>query len=101
MDKNQEYFKANKATWNDKVKVHAKSDMYNMKAFKAGKSSLMSYETEALGDVTGKSLLHLQCHFGQDTLSWSRLGADCVGVDLSDGGITLAQELNEELQLNA
>jgi len=101
MDKNQEYFKANKATWNDKVKVHAKSDMYNMKAFKAGKSSLMSYETKALGDVTGKSLLHLQCHFGQDTLSWSRLGADCVGVDLSDGGIALAQELNVELNLNA
>ncbi|WP_452228583.1 class I SAM-dependent methyltransferase [Lacinutrix sp. MEBiC02404] len=101
MDKNQDYFKANKVTWNDKVKVHSKSDMYNMQAFKDGKSSLMSYETKALGDVSSKSLLHLQCHFGQDTLSWSRLGATCVGVDLSDGGIALAQELNKELQLDA
>jgi SAM-dependent methyltransferase len=101
MDKNQDYFKANKVTWNDKVKVHSKSDMYNMQAFKDGKSSLMSYETEALGAVSGKSLLHLQCHFGQDTLSWSRLGAICVGVDLSDDGIALAQELNDELMLNA
>ena len=101
MDSNKEYFSANKATWNDKVKVHAKSDMYNMQAFKDGKSSLMKYETEALGDVSGKSLLHLQCHFGQDTLSWSRLGASSVGVDLSDAGITLARELNEELKLDA
>ena len=59
----------------------------------------MPYELEALGDVKGKSLLHLQCHFGQDTLSWTRMGAKCVGVDISDAGIALAQELNEELEL--
>ena len=96
-----EQFLTNKATWNTKVSVHARSDMYNMKAFKAGKSSLMSYEIEALGDVKDKSLLHLQCHFGQDTLSWSRAGAKCVGVDLSDEGIKLAQQLNEELKQDA
>jgi len=101
MNTKPDYFGANKATWNDKVKVHAKSDMYNMQAFKEGKSSLMPYEVKALGDVEGKSLLHLQCHFGQDTLSWSRHGATCVGVDLSDEGIKLAQSLNEELKLDA
>lgn len=101
MNTNDKYFKTNKATWNDKVKVHAKSDMYNLQAFKNGKSSLMPYELDALGDVKGKSLLHLQCHFGQDTLSWSRMGAKCVGVDLSDEGIKLAQGLNEALGLNA
>ncbi|WP_055435666.1 class I SAM-dependent methyltransferase [Lacinutrix algicola] len=101
MSNNSEYFSANKATWNDKVKVHAKSDMYAIEAFKKGKTSLMRYELEALGDVNGKSLLHLQCHFGQDTLSWSRLGAKCVGVDLSDEGIKLAQQLNDELHLEA
>ena len=99
MSDNSKYFATNKATWNDKVKVHAQSDMYNMQAFKDGKTSLMSYEIDALGDVNGKSLLHLQCHFGQDTLSWSRAGAECVGVDLSDDGIALAKSLNEELQL--
>ncbi|MFD2725483.1 class I SAM-dependent methyltransferase [Hyunsoonleella rubra] len=101
MDKNQSFFETNKSTWNDKVKVHAKSEMYDMEAFKKGKSSLMPYELEALGDVSGKSLLHLQCHFGQDTLSWSRMGAKCTGVDLSDDGIKLAKELNEELKLDS
>lgn len=101
MSNNSEYFSANKATWNDKVKVHAESDMYAMEAFKKGKTSLMRYELDALGDVSGKSLLHLQCHFGQDTLSWSRLGAKCVGVDLSDEGVKLAQQLNDELNLEA
>ena len=101
MKTNDKYFETNRVTWNSKVKVHAKSDMYNLEAFKKGKSSLMAYETDALGDVNKKSLLHLQCHFGQDTLSWSRMGAKCVGVDLSDEGIKLAQELNDELQLGA
>lgn len=101
MSDNKKYFEVNKATWNEKVKVHSKSEMYDLEAFKKGKSSLMRYELKALGDVKGKSLLHLQCHFGQDTLSWSRLGAKCVGVDLSDEGVKLAQQLNEELNLDA
>ncbi|MFK7833107.1 MAG: class I SAM-dependent methyltransferase [Winogradskyella sp.] len=95
------YFDVNKATWNKKVAIHAQSDMYNMNAFKKGKTSLMPYELKALDNVKDKSLLHLQCHFGQDTLSWSRKGATCVGVDLSDEGITLARQLNEELNLDA
>lgn len=101
MKKENDYFKVNKATWNEKVKIHSESAMYDLKSFKEGKSSLMSYELEGLGDVDGKSLLHLQCHFGQDTLSLSRMGAKCVGVDLSDEGIKLAQKLNEELNLDA
>jgi len=101
MTTHKKYFEVNKDTWNEKVKVHAKSAMYDLEAFKKGKSSLMRYELNALRDIKEKSLLHLQCHFGQDTLSWSRLGAKCVGVDLSDEGITLAKQLNEELKLDA
>lgn len=101
MKTNTNYFETNKATWNTKVKVHAESEMYDLQAFKNGKSSLMSYELEALPNVKGKELLHLQCHFGQDTLSWSRMGAKCTGVDISDQGIKLAQNLNEELKLDA
>lgn len=97
----EDHFEANRKTWNEKVKIHSKSDMYDLDLFKKGKSSLMAYELKALGDVNGKSLLHLQCHFGQDTLSWSRLGAQCVGVDLSDEGINLATSLNDELKLDA
>ncbi|MFY0712837.1 methyltransferase domain-containing protein [Seonamhaeicola sp. NFXS20] len=101
MSNTEHYFKTNKATWNEKVKVHAKSDMYDLEAFKKGKTSLMPYELHALGNVKNKSLLHLQCHFGQDTLSWSRMGAKCTGVDLSDEGIKLAKSLNTELNLDA
>jgi SAM-dependent methyltransferase len=99
-DLNQ-FFSTNKATWNNKVDIHAASDLYNMESFRQGETSLMPYELSALGDVKGKSLLHLQCHFGQDTMSWSRLGAQCTGVDLSDTGIALARKLNEELHLDA
>lgn len=98
---NQKYFETNKATWNEKVKVHAESEMYDLEAFKEGETSLMTYELDALGDVKDKSLLHLQCHFGQDTLSWSRLGAKCTGVDLSDEGVKMARQLNDELKLDA
>ncbi len=100
MSDNEKYFEINKETWNEKVKVHSKSKMYDLEAFKNGKSSLMPYEVKALGDVRNKSLLHLQCHFGQDTLSWSRMGANCTGVDLSDEGISLAKQLAVDLKLD-
>jgi SAM-dependent methyltransferase len=94
-------FETNKASWEQKVAIHADSDFYFLEAFKKGKSSLNKFELEALGDVTGKSLLHLQCHFGQDTLSWSRMGAKCTGVDISEKGVKLARSLNKELNRDA
>ncbi len=97
----QKYFEINKSTWDKKVEVHASSDFYDLESFKKGGSSLKKYELEALGDVSKKSLLHLQCHFGQDTLSWSRKGAKCTGVDLSEKGVELAKQLNSELKLDA
>jgi SAM-dependent methyltransferase len=94
-------FNTNRETWNNKVGVHANSDFYDLAGFKKGASSLNSFELHALGDVNGKSLLHLQCHFGQDTLSWQRMGARCTGVDISNEAIKLAKKLNKELQLEA
>ena len=85
-------FETNREPWNKKVAVHAASDFYDLQAFKQGANSLKSYELAALGDVAGKSLLHLQCHFGQDTLSWSRMGASCTGVDISEEAIKLAEK---------
>ena len=94
-------FDTNRETWNKKVAIHAASDFYDLDSFKKGASSLNRFELVALGDVKGKSLLHLQCHFGQDTLSWQRLGAKCVGVDISDEAVKLAESLNKELGLDA
>lgn len=73
--------------WNDLVDINAKSKSYDLEGFRSGKTSLLSIELDEMGDVKGKSLLHLQCHFGMDTLSWARLGADVTGVDFSDKAI--------------
>ena len=75
--------------------------MYNVEGFKAGRITLNDIEIDEIGPVAGKSLLHLQCHFGMDTMSWTRLGAEATGVDLSDASIDLANELNNELGLGA
>ena len=74
----------NRRNWNQRVPVHAASTFYDLAGFKAGRISLNEIERREVGPVAGKSLLHLQCHFGMDTMSWSRLGARATGVDFSD-----------------
>ncbi|NHK32433.1 MAG: class I SAM-dependent methyltransferase [Asgard group archaeon] len=98
---NDKYYEANLKRWNELVAVHAKSDEYDLEGFLAGKSSLKSIEIEEIGDVKGKSLLHLQCHFGLDSLSWARMGAKVTGVDFAPEAVKLARELNEQLNLDA
>lgn len=100
VDYNKE-FETNRKTWNTKVAIHAESEFYEMQNFKKGKTSLKKYEIDALGDISDKKLLHLQCHFGQDTLSLARMGAKCTGVDISEEAIKLATQLNTELNLDA
>lgn len=95
------YFSANKELWNNKTDVHIKSAFYNVDEFKAGNTSLNPIELQELGDVTGKKLLHLQCHFGMDTISWARLGAVTTGLDFSDKAITAAKEMASELGVNS
>ena len=97
----EDYIKINKQSWNNKTAVHIDSDFYDNDNFIKGKSTLNSIELDLLGDVNGKKILHLQCHFGQDSLSLARLGAKVTGVDLSDRAIAKAQELNIQLQLDA
>jgi SAM-dependent methyltransferase len=101
MSKDHEYLSLNKKSWDSRVDAHVESSFYDMPSFLQGQSSLKEIETELLGDVAGKSILHLQCHFGQDTLSLQRMGAQCVGVDLSGKAISKARELNERLDLEA
>ncbi len=101
MSQQNKYFEANKALWNAKTPLHLQSDFYELDAFKKGKNVLREIELEGMGDVKGKSILHLQCHFGQDTLCWSRMGASCTGVDFSDKAIETARSLNDELGLDA
>ncbi len=97
-----DYMKVNLDRWNELVDIHAKSEFYNIAGFKAGTRPLHGLELEELAaDVPGKSLLHLQCHFGMDTLSWAHLGAKVTGVDFSDKAIAQAQALSKELGIDA
>ena len=97
----ENYFDANKQSWNARTSIHHKSKFYDLEGFYQGKNHLNSIELKALGDVAGKSMLHLQCHFGLDSLSWSRLGANVTGVDFSENAIELAREINDKVNLNA
>lgn len=92
---------ANRRRWNELAPIHAGSAFYDVAGFKAGRSTLLAIERDELGDVCGKSLLHLQCHFGLDTLSWARLGAQVAGVDFSETAIAQARALAAEVGLAA
>jgi SAM-dependent methyltransferase len=96
-----DYLEANQRRWDQLTVEHESSAFYDLAGFRAGKDRLRSIELSELGDVAGKSLLHLQCHFGLDTLAWARRGALVTGVDFSQRAISLAQSLSEELNIPA
>lgn len=96
-----DYLEKNRDAWNQRTPVHINSSFYDIPSFINGKSSLKQPELELLGDISGKSVLHLQCHFGQDTLSLARMGAQVTGIDLSDHAIEEARKLNTSLGLDA
>jgi 2-polyprenyl-3-methyl-5-hydroxy-6-metoxy-1,4-benzoquinol methylase len=96
-----DYINLNRQSWNLRTEIHIDSPFYDMEGFMKGKSSLKEIELSLLGDISNKSILHLQCHFGQDSLSMARLGARVTGVDLSDKAIEVAKDLSQQLGLNA
>jgi SAM-dependent methyltransferase len=101
MNEQPDYINLNRTDWNRRTDVHWESDFYDNKAFIEGADSLKEIEKTLLGDIRGKRILHLQCHFGQDTLSLARLGAIVTGVDLSDRAIDRARELAKTTKLEA
>lgn len=96
-----EAMSANRDLWNQWAKLHVDSKLYDVPSWKAGRSSLDRIERATIGEVTGKRLLHLMCHFGLDTLSWARLGAHVTGVDFSSEALRTARELASEAGLEA
>lgn len=100
---NKKYFEANKELWDEFAKLHyeTESEGYSVKSFLEGQTTLKSYELKEMGNVKGKSLLHLQCHFGLDTLSWAREGAVVTGIDISSEGVRLAKLLAKQAKLEA
>ena len=101
MKDQHDYIDKNRMAWNTRTDHHIVAPFYDMEGFLQGKTSLKEIEMKLLGDVSGKSILHLQCHFGQDTISLGRMGAIVTGVDLSDNAIQKAQALSEQTGIDA
>ncbi|MHC5002053.1 MAG: class I SAM-dependent methyltransferase [Planctomycetota bacterium] len=96
-----DWFETNRRMWDERVPIHVGSRFYDVEGFRAGGVVLRDFEIEEVGDVAGRDLVHLQCHFGLDTLSWARLGARVTGLDFSEPAITAARALAGELGLDA
>jgi SAM-dependent methyltransferase len=89
----------NRLQWDEVAPVHLKS--YKIDNLLQGGHLLDEIQTSEVGDVRGKSMLHLQCHIGTDSLSWARLGASVTGVDFSERSIEIAEKLKSDLSLDA
>jgi SAM-dependent methyltransferase len=96
-----EWAAINRALWDERVPIHVDSAFYDVEGFLAGGSTLRRFELEEVGDVEGVALVHLQCHFGLDTLSWARRGARVTGLDFSAPAIVAARELAADANLEA
>ncbi|VAX08444.1 FIG01058185: hypothetical protein [hydrothermal vent metagenome] len=96
-----EYVKANIEAWNKRTNIHICSSFYDVEGFEAGNTSLCEIELAELQNVENKHFLHLQCHFGLDTLSWARKGAIVTGVDFSPKSIQQAIKLSRKLDVKA
>lgn len=95
-----DWHEINRARWDERVPIHAAADFYGLDAFLAGRDALRDFELAEVGDVTGRTLLHLQCHIGLDTLSWARHGAArVVGLDFSEPAVGTARGLARSLEL--
>jgi len=101
IENTQPYLHVNKQLWNERVPIHVASSFYNVEVFKKGKNSLNSIECHLLGNIDKQQWLHLQCHFGMDTLSLARMGAAVTGLDFSDQAIDTARALSQEINTQA
>lgn len=92
---------ANRAMWDERVPIHVASPFYDVDGFRAGADALRPFEVEEMGDVAGRTLVHLQCHFGLDTLSWARHGATVTGLDFSEPAVAAAGALAADIGVDA
>ena len=96
-----DWLNVNRISWNQRTKLHINSDFYDVERFKKGKDSLNDIELQLLGNIDKQKILHLQCHFGMDTLSLERHGAFATGVDFSEDAISYANTLKKEMGLSS
>jgi SAM-dependent methyltransferase len=97
----EDWRELNRAMWDERVPVHVASAFHDVEGFRAGRCTLQPEEVAEVGDVAGRRLVHLQCHFGLDSMSWARRGASVTGLDVSRPAVEAAGALAAELGLDA
>lgn len=98
-----ERVEANRRMWDERVAIHVGSRFYDVEGWKAGRAPhlVAPYEQGEIGPVAGRRLCHLQCHFGMDTITLARQGAEVVGVDFSGEAVAAARALAAEVEVEA
>ena len=74
------WLETNRANWNERVKIHLTAECYDQSALRRGRGRLQPIEEAELGPVDGLRILHLQCHFGRDSLILAQRGAKVIGL---------------------
>ena len=95
------YTRSNRSLWDEWAEIHAKGDWYDLESVRNGADKLRPYELQEVGDVAGRTMLHLQCQIGTDTLSWARRGAKVTGIDFSPRAIQIANDLASQVDVDA
>lgn len=98
-----EWVDLNRRWWDERAPVHVASEFYDVGGFLSdpGSHTLQPFELAELGDVRGRTLVHPQCHFGLDTLSWARQGAQVTGLDFSAPAVSAARDVADRAGLDA
>ena len=96
----KQYIEINKKAWDKRTPIHIKSNFYNNQKFIIEGNSLQSIEINALGNIEGKEILHLQCHFGQDSISLAKKGAKVTAIDFSKVAIFEAKKLSKIMMVD-
>src|SRR4051812_11829102 len=97
----EEWRKLNRMNWDERVSIHLDAPGYDLAPLRAGRGRLNPIEEREIGPVAGKRILHLQCHFGHDSLTLAQRGAEVVGLDFSEAAIEAAWALAEETGLSS
>ncbi len=92
---------ANRALWDEWAAIHAEGSWYDLDAVRRGADKLRDYEVDEIGDVSGMSMLHLQCQIGTDSIAWARRGATVTGVDFSPVAVEKATSLASDIGVEA
>lgn len=90
----------NRAHWDALARVHGQDRYYDREALVSGRDHLLDVESQALGDVSGLDVLHVQCHIGYDSISMARRGARVTGVDFSAVALERAREAAATSRVN-